>query len=503
MSRMSIAILLCVALVASGGEAFSAGTSGAQFLGVGLGARSAAMGGACAAIVDGRAALVWNPAGLSRVGGDVVSVAHAAWFDDVGYQYASYARPLGTRGVVGAALQQGSLSWDNTGDGSFEASDFAGAVGYSYLLRPNLGLGADVRYASSSLGDDSASTFALDAGLVYVASDRLSFGAAVRHLGPGMEFVDESDPLPVTVVGGAAYQWRDVLIALDVEQQNDTDPGVRFGVEYSPLDYLDLRAGITGGAESALSPFSAGVGFHLQERWMLDYAYRPSDLGATHQVALSAAFGGPAVIGAVQEGGGVSEVPAPKSNLTVLSELAAEVIEEVVGRMNIPAGADVYIEQVEAHDAAWLVNSLLTAELTSRGHSVRAGTMASADPPEEGEEPREVYQVSHRVVVCEMTYPRVWREWLVGTRKIERRAAVDIHFQLSDTDRSVLWAGSGKRERRDIVRGSRIPELVTPGQSFTTPSLDAGGWDKVLEPVVVAGIVGGLIYLFYTSRSSD
>jgi len=508
MSKMIIAILLCAVLAVVGAEQVSAaGTSGAQFLGIGFGARPAAMGGASAAIVDGRAALIWNPAGLSRVGGHHISVSHIAWFDDASYQYATYATPLGGRGVLGAALQQGSLSWDNTGEGSFEAGDFAGALGYSYLLRPNLGVGADVRYVSSSLGDDSASSYAMDAGLVYLPTESLSFGAAVRHLGPGLEFADESDPLPVTLVGGAAYRWRDLLLALDVEKQNDTDAGVRLGVEYSPLSYLDLRAGLTGGAESAHSPFSAGVGFRWQDTWMLDYAYRPADLGATHQVALSAALGGPAALGAVPGDGGsgeVPEVPVPKTNLTVLSELAAEAIDEAVARMNIPSGAPVHIEQIEQHEAGWLIQSLLLAELTERGHAVQSGRMNADDQSGDGQgETAERYVVSYRIVACEMTYPRVWREWLVGTRKVERRAAVDIHFQLSDTSRSVLWAGSAKRERRDIVRGSRVPELVTPSQPFTTPALDAGGWDKVLEPVVVAGIVGGLIYLFYTSKSTD
>ncbi len=44
---------------------------------------------------------------------------------------------------------------------------------------------------------------------------------------------------------------------------------------------------------------------------------------------------------------------------------------------------------------------------------------------------------------------------------------------------------------------------LEPGQTFTAPELEPGGWDKILEPVVVAGIVGGLIYLFYTSKTSN
>lgn len=508
MSKKSIAILLTALLAAAtSGEAIAAGTSGAQFLGIGFDARSAAMGGASAAIVDGRAALVWNPAGLARVGGPTFSVSHVAWLDDVSYQQASYSMPMGRSGAVGVSLGQGSVSWDNTGAGSFEAADLSGAVGYARRIGRNLAVGADVRYVSSSLGDDEAATYSFDAGVLYVPTDRVSFGAAVRHVGPGLEFGSESDPLPLTLVGGASYRWRDVLLALDVAQQNDLDTEARFGVEYSPLEYLDLRAGVVGGGESALAPFTAGVGLHWNERWMLDYAYRPSDLGATHQVALSAALGGGSALGAVAgETGVADETPVPKTNLAVLTDLAVEAIDEGISRMNIPAGAVVYTEQVEQSDASWLVQSLLLEELTSRGHVVRAGKMGGPSGGNQVEEPEAgeaTYLVSYRIVACEMSYPRVWRDWLVGTRRVERRAAVDIHFQLSDEERSVLWAGNAKRERRDIVRGSRIPELVTPGQAFTAPPLDAGGWDKVLEPVVVAGIVGGLIYLFYTSRTSD
>ena len=115
----------------------------------------------------------------------------------------------------------------------------------------------------------------------------------------------------------------------------------------------------------------------------------------------------------------------------------------------------------------------------------------------------EQYEIVYRIVSCEVTYPRSWREWLVGAKRVERRSAVDIHFQLLDESRAIIWAGSENRERRDIVPGSRIADLSTPGQAFTAPGIEAGGWDKVIEPVVVAGIVGGLIYLFYTSKSTE
>ena len=120
-----------------------------------------------------------------------------------------------------------------------------------------------------------------------------------------------------------------------------------------------------------------------------------------------------------------------------------------------------------------------------------------------GEEGGAAYEVSYRVVSCETTLPRAWREWVVGARKVERKTSVDIYFQLSNDSKDVIWAGNARRERREIVPGGLVKQLSTPGQTFTAPEWRPGGWDKILEPVVVAGIVGGLIYLFYTSKSSN
>jgi hypothetical protein len=92
---------------------------------------------------------------------------------------------------------------------------------------------------------------------------------------------------------------------------------------------------------------------------------------------------------------------------------------------------------------------------------------------------------------------------VVGPRKFERRTAVDMRFELSDSTKTITWAGGAQRERREIISGGRIDDLDAPGQAFASPESEQSGWDRIFEPVIVAGIVGGLIYLFYTSRSTD
>jgi hypothetical protein len=501
-SKTLAALLVPAVILASAGTCGAQGTSGSQFLGIGMGARSTGMGGASVSLADDGTALYWNPGALTLVGGHRFTVSHVAWFRDATYRYASYALPLGESGVVGLAVEQGGISWDNTGEGEFDAGDFSGALGYGRAVLPNLGVGGSLKYLSSVLGDDSAASYAVDVGAIYKLSENVSLGAAVRNLGPGLSYREREDPLPTTLAVGGSCTWRDLTLALDLEKQNDLAATPRAGLEYVPIRPLALRGGFIGGDDSALGTFTGGFGLRWADRWAFDYAYRPSTLGGTHQVGLSAGLGGGGGLlsaTSVASEGGVAVSAMPKSNLSVITELVRETISEAVDRMGLAEGSEVYVALLGQNDASWLVQSVLYEELTADGHAVMAGGLTGAG--EEGGPTR--YEVAYRIVSCETSFPRAWREWVVGSRRVERKTRCDIHFRLSDARAAVVWAGSVERERREIIPGDRLTELSTQGQPFASPEITTGGWDRVLEPVVVAGIVGGLIYLFYTSRSTN
>jgi len=502
MTSRKLTILVAVLLSVLPPASLAQGTSGAQFLGVGIGARAVGMGGAYTSVADDGTALHWNPAGLTQVEGHRLTLSHVSWLSDARYQYASYAAPAGSNAAIGVALEQGSVSWDNTDEGSFESGDFAGIVGYGRRVTADIGVGADLKFLSSSLGDHSAASYAVDLGVLYSVNDATRIGAAVRNLGPGLSFVSDADPLPATLTVGGSHLWHGVLLSMDLEKANDLGATTRIGAEYRPVPYLALRGGWIGGDEKALSNLTGGVGVNWREQWALDYAYRSSDLGGTHQFALSTGFGGGGGVAApasVNDDEGLSHSAIPKSNLVVISELTGEVVAEAVGRMGLSEGSRLHLRQVDTHDASWLIKSILLEELTSRGHAVRAGVMAASQSQDDTLE----YEIAYRVVYCQTSLPRSWREWVVGARKFERRTAVDIRFELSDSTKAIVWAGGVQRERREIIPAGRLSDLEAPGQTFASPEVEPGGWDKIFEPVIVAGIVGGLIYLFYTSRSTD
>ena len=98
MKRMSLLALVLVLCAGQAGatEIFEkVGTIGGQFLKIGIGARATAMGDAYTAIADDATAVYWNPAGIARVQGNVVSFSHAAWPAELDLNQGAYIFSVG------------------------------------------------------------------------------------------------------------------------------------------------------------------------------------------------------------------------------------------------------------------------------------------------------------------------------------------------------------------------------------------------------------------------
>src|ERR1035437_7225708 len=93
-------LVILVSLMLWAGAGFCAGTTSANFLKIGVGARNVAMGetGATEKGVD---SADWNPAGLAVIGSPVAGFTHSQQFDDITFEHLSFAYPcsFGTLGV--------------------------------------------------------------------------------------------------------------------------------------------------------------------------------------------------------------------------------------------------------------------------------------------------------------------------------------------------------------------------------------------------------------------
>src|ERR1035437_1421283 len=88
---LSAIIILSVPAMLFGG---SEGTSSADFLKIGAGARPSAMGEAFTGVADDSNATFWNPAGITAVEKISVTYMYLLWYQSQTYHYFSYVMPL-------------------------------------------------------------------------------------------------------------------------------------------------------------------------------------------------------------------------------------------------------------------------------------------------------------------------------------------------------------------------------------------------------------------------
>ena len=110
--------------------------------------------------------------------------------------------------------------------------------------------------------------------------------------------------------------------------------------------------------------------------------------------------------------------------------------------------------------------------------------------------------LTFRLVEFGVTYHDSWRRGFMGPRVVERLASVNLYCRLvSGGPENVLWVGRGKSERLDIVPKSKLDLLEGLTYPFTPkPVLRQEPLSRLLEPVLVTSIIGGLVYLFYTNQ---
>ena len=132
------------------------------------------------------------------------------------------------------------------------------------------------------------------------------------------------------------------------------------------------------------------------------------------------------------------------------------------------------------------------------GQGPRAG---GAEPPFAVELPAEGEVFSFRVIECGISYPWTKRSWLIGARHYGRMASVRLRgSRLVQPGHLVEAVSSSDRVYLDSFPGWARP--VLEGESFPFPIMQPEGtpMHKILEPVIVAGIVSGLVYLFYENQ---
>ena len=278
--------------------------SGAEFLKIGTDAKAMAMGSAYTAAATGADALHYNPAGLAGTKSYELAFSHANWLLGSQHDFMGLAFPLklGGRQLSGgfgltrlsnAAIE--GRSADRSTGGSFSSYDQAVSLALAARSgKYSFGLGG--KYIESSIAGVKATAFAVDLGVNrQFNSLPISAGFAVQNLGTPMKYINQSDPLPVSVAAGLMLGIIPGFnVTVDARRLlREKSNTVSVGSDYSVMPGFALRTGyMLGGVTpaSGLSGFTGGVGLNMFQT-QVDYSITPfGALGNAQKISLKKKF---------------------------------------------------------------------------------------------------------------------------------------------------------------------------------------------------------------------
>jgi hypothetical protein len=194
----------------------------------------------------------------------------------------------------------------------------------------------------------------------------------------------------------------------------------------------------------------------------------------------------------------------------MLDSVAGMVAANLLQGPVIPAGHVVRIATPLPGDTLGFLAQRVVEQLRRGGVVVRlVPTRATAELGMGGEDPpawprgdSTDYQLNIEVRSTGVSYVGFTRKFPLGIRGYQRLASMRVGASLLDLrTREVLWARSASAQATDEVRKSDL-SYAQSGSGGLNPGIPrAGGGTRLLEPMIVVGVVTGLVVLFYSNRN--
>ena len=108
--------------------------------------------------------------------------------------------------------------------------------------------------------NEKATGFAtFEAGVIFNATDNLIFGTHIFNpINGGFKTAEGVQKMPFIFRLGGHYEfYENVLLILETEKTATNPLAIKSGLEFSPVDFLALRVGVSGKPVS----YTAGIGF--------------------------------------------------------------------------------------------------------------------------------------------------------------------------------------------------------------------------------------------------
>ncbi len=305
MKRLILIFLISPALLIAQYE--RPGSTGGQFLSIGVSPRAAAMGGAFITTATGAEATYYNPAAAAYIENVAVAITHTEWFANINHEFAGVVKNMGRKGSFGLILVglttdemlvRTPLQPDGTGE-TFYAGDYRIGLMYAREVTDHVSFGGTINYIYSSLYKDfAASAVSADIAVIYITNvHNFRFGMKIENFGSELKFINEAYPLPTNFQFGMSTHalemgTSNLLLSMRAMKPNDGKPIGSLGLELDLKSLLLLRAGYQ--LNNEIQTWSSGLGCRwktAQYTIEIDYSYSNfSLLGGANRIGLNLRF---------------------------------------------------------------------------------------------------------------------------------------------------------------------------------------------------------------------
>jgi hypothetical protein len=179
-----------------------------------------------------------------------------------------------------------------------------------------------------------------------------------------------------------------------------------------------------------------------------------------------------------------------------MTELTTEVVNELLPHFSERlAGRAIVLRKYTANEQYQFINTIMARLFTDAGITTYPNAAPTDGTP--------AITLEYQALEYDLAYTKVYRSYLIGGKKVARKADVTLLATLYDDSGAVVWTREAKRDYEDNFGHGELDRIEEGNFAFTRPALPGGGWGKYAEPVLVTGIVVGLIYLFFSNQSDS
>jgi hypothetical protein len=189
------------------------------------------------------------------------------------------------------------------------------------------------------------------------------------------------------------------------------------------------------------------------------------------------------------------------TNFEIFERISAETVREVISGIGTVRREDIVIlnRTKTAGNVDFVLENAFVREMRDAG--IRLAIEASKK--DETIATSGSYRISYQIVRLSLSYPKISRKWLLGSKRVARAARADVFVQFIDlATGDIVWVKEVHKEYNDTIDYSKLKLVEEAQYDFTRPSRSEFKMTKLLEPLVVGGIVVGLVYLFFSNQSS-